>query len=57
MICVDVKFAALNGVYPRADVMFEADRENTAVRADSPSLLRVRVFDVEEVSEKAIDVT
>ena len=52
-----VKFAELKGVYPRADVIFADDRENTAVRDDRPSLFKVRVLDVEVVSEKAIDVT
>ncbi len=52
-----VKSAELNGVYPRADVMFSADSEKLAVRFDKPSLVRVRVLMVDEASEKETPVT
>ena len=52
-----MKFAALNGVYPRADVMSDDDKEKEAVRFDRPSLVRVRVLIVAEASEKEIAVT
>ncbi len=47
----------MNGVYPRADVTLAAEIENTAVNAERPVLFRVRVLDVDVVSEKSIDDT
>ena len=49
--------ALLTGVYPRAVVMSDDDRENVAVRFDRPSLVRVRVLIVEAVSANEIAVT
>jgi len=54
---VRVSVVFLSGVYPRAEVTLEAEIENTAVKDASPSLSKLSVLVVEELSVKEIPVT
>ena len=54
---VRVSVVFLRGVYPRAEVTLEAEIENTAVKDASPSLSKLSVLVVEELSVKEIPVT
>ena len=52
-----MKFAALNGVYPRAEVTSDDDSENVAVKLASPSLDNTNVLCAACGVEKEIAVT
>ncbi len=54
---VKVSVVFFKGVYPRADVMSDDDKEKDVVRFDNPSLVKVRVLMVEAESENEIPVT
>ena len=57
VILKSVKSFESKGVYPRAEVISDDDKEKEAVRFDNPSLVNVRVLIVEPESENEIDVT